>query len=88
MEFSAFLKRAGQVAGGTAISALTVWSAVQDGTTLYFPASGDLREGVIFTRAPADTTNGLTPERVNMGEVMGSTGPVAVVRSLLYPVST
>ena len=88
MEVSVLLKRAGQVAGGTAISVVTVWSAANDGKTLHVPASGDFRESIIFTHAPADTVNGLTPERGNMGVVMGTSGPVAMVRNLLYPVST
>ena len=88
MEVSVLLKRAGKVAGGTAISVVTVWSAVNDGKTLLVPASGDFREPVIFSRILADTTNGLTPERVNTGVVMGTSGPVAMVRSFLYPVST
>ncbi len=67
---------------------MTAWSAVNDGKTLLVPASGDFREPAIFSRVPADTTNGLTPERVNAGVVMGTSGPVAVVSHLFYPKST
>ncbi len=88
MEVSVLLKRVGQVAGCTAISALTAWSAVNDGKTLLVPASGDFREPAIFSRVPADTTNGLTPEMVAEGMVMGTSGPVAMVSHLLYPKST
>ena len=88
MEVSVLLKRVGQVAGGTAISVVTVWSAVNDGKTLLVPASGDFREPAIFSRVPADTTNGLTPEMVAEGMVMGTSGPVAMASRLFYPKST
>ena len=87
MEISFPKKRVGKMTAAAVIGTVTVWSAANDGKTLHVPASGDYRESVIFTRAPADTANGLTPERVNMGVVMGTSGPVAMAHSLLYPVS-
>ena len=64
MEGSVLLKRVGQVAGGTAIYVVTAWSAVNDGKSLHVPASGDFREPVIFTRAPANTANGRTTHQI------------------------
>ena len=88
MEISLPAKRVGKMTVVAALGTVTVWAAVNDGKTLHVPASGDHRESVIFSRGLADTTKGLTPERVNTGVVMGTSGPVAMVRSLLYPVST
>ena len=88
MDISSPVKRAGNMTAAALVGTVTVWSAVNDGKTLYIPASGDFREPVIFSRAPTGPANGLTPEMVFEGMVMGTSGPVAMVSHLLYPKST
>ena len=88
MDISSPVKRVGKMTAAAVVGTVMVWSAANDGKTLYIPASGDFREPVIFSRVPADTANGLTPEMVAEGTVMSATGPPAMVYYLLNSGST
>ena len=88
MHISFTAKRVGNMTAAALFGTVTVWSAANDGKTLYIPASGNFREPAIFSRAPTGPANGLTPEMVAEGTVMSATGPPAMVRHLLHPVST